>query len=154
MQWWWCFCHCRNRNTYLFPIKSRAKIKDVNSGTFRKNSPWLLLLRLSLNILLFPWAWIRAIFQMTARGETCNLALSLMEIVCDLWFWQLETKVKLRYYSFWEQRFFLVSFLGELICIWQIALKVMEMNRNNFTQKDLCWVHIPFNVLFYWAWNF
>lgn len=43
---------------------------------------------------------------MMARGETCTLALVLMEIFYNLWFWQVEAKVKLRYYSFGEQRFF------------------------------------------------
>lgn len=49
---------------------------------------------------------IGVISKMTARGETCNLALSLMEILCDLRFWQLKAKEKLRYYSFWGQIFF------------------------------------------------
>ena len=73
---------------------------------------------------------------MTARGDICNLALALMEIFCDLWLWQVEAKIKLRYYSFGNEDFF-VRFLGQLICVWQIVLKVMEMNRNNFTLNGL-----------------
>lgn len=53
---------------------------------------------------------------MTARGETCNLALALMEIFCDVWFWQVEAKEKLRYFSFGNTDFS-VSFLRQLICV-------------------------------------
>lgn len=53
---------------------------------------------------------------MTARGETCNLALAWTETFCDVWFWQVEAKEKLKYFSFGNTDF-LVSFLRELISV-------------------------------------
>lgn len=34
------------------------------------------------------------------------MALALMEIVCDLWFWQVEAKEKIKIFQFGENRFF------------------------------------------------